>query len=742
MGKSIQICKSKKSCIISLCLVFFLFPFISHAQNNTIDSLQKILQTQKDDTNKVNALNDLSWAFGKKNDNKKASRYIDEAISLAENINYKKGEAFAYMHKAVIYELSQLYDSALKNLFITVKLLQEIDDKRRVSQVYNNIAGCYAQWDNYPESLIYLYKALKINEELGDKSRIAHSLREIGGKNYWLENYDESLSNFSECLKISKDINYSEGIIDSYVYIGDINVIKQNYEEALKNDSIALEIAEKLSHKHGLAGAHTGIGIVFQKLSEIEKKSGNEALSKNYLSEAAKNIFTALKLYEGFDIGAVGDTYSRLGSVYTNLHKFPEAKEYLEKAVKTGKDIGSGDNLATSYKEFSALDSAQGNYKLAYEHYKLYIQYRDGTFNHVNNQKILLAKTTYESDKKEAIVKAEQEKKDAEAKRIKNQQYFVIAGLGLIVLAVVIISMIQFRSNKQKQKANLLLERQKQKVETTLSELKSTQSQLIQSEKMASLGELTAGIAHEIQNPLNFVNNFSDVNKELLEEMNDEMDKGNINDAKVIANNVIDNEEKINHHGKRADAIVKGMLQHSRTSTGVNEPTDINALADEYLRLSYHGLRAKDSSFNATIQTGFENSIGKINIVPQDIGRVLLNLYNNSFYAVSEKQKQLAKDLSDFENLTGLGNFEPTVTTSTKKSGNHIIITVTDNGNGIPQKVIDKIFQPFFTTKPTGQGTGLGLSLSYDIIKAHGGEIKVETKEGEGSTFIIQLPTT
>jgi signal transduction histidine kinase len=284
-----------------------------------------------------------------------------------------------------------------------------------------------------------------------------------------------------------------------------------------------------------------------------------------------------------------------------------------------------------------------------------------------------------------------------------------------------------------------LIELQKVELEKTVEErtfelkhslenLKSTQSQLIQSEKMASLGELTAGIAHEIQNPLNFVNNFSDVNKELLIEMKEEIKKGNINEVGSIADDIITNEEKINHHGKRADAIVKGMLQHSRSSTGVKESTDINSLADEYLRLAYHGLRAKDKSFNAKMKTDFDESIGKINIIPQDIGRVLLNLYNNAFYAVSEKKKS-----------TGAG-YEPTISVSTKKTDSKITISVKDNGNGIPQKVIDKIFQPFFTTKPTGQGTGLGLSLSYDIVKAHGGEIRLETKEGEGSEFVIQLP--
>ena len=280
---------------------------------------------------------------------------------------------------------------------------------------------------------------------------------------------------------------------------------------------------------------------------------------------------------------------------------------------------------------------------------------------------------------------------------------------------------------------NILLEVQVTKrtseLEKSLIDLKSTQSQLIQSEKMASLGELTAGIAHEIQNPLNFVNNFSEVNTELIKEIQDErrktQDQRNEKLEDELLQDIVQNQEKINHHGKRAADIVKGMLQHSRSSSGVKEPTDINALADEYLRLAYHGLRAKDKSFNATMTTDFDESIGKINIIPQDIGRVILNLITNAFYVVSERARL---------NQSG---YEPTVSVSTKKNGNGVLISVKDNG--IPQKILDKIFQPFFTTKPTGQGTGLGLSLSYDIVKAHGGELKVETKEGEGSEFIIQF---
>ncbi len=285
------------------------------------------------------------------------------------------------------------------------------------------------------------------------------------------------------------------------------------------------------------------------------------------------------------------------------------------------------------------------------------------------------------------------------------------------------------------------LEDAKNKIEVTLNDLKATQTQLVHAEKMASLGELTAGIAHEIQNPLNFVNNFSEVNKELIEELIEELENGNLEDVKTIANDIAINEEKIKHHGKRADGIVKGMLQHSRTTSSEKEPTDINLLADEYLRLSYHGLRAKDKSFNADFKTKLDDSIPKINAIPQDIGRVFLNLINNAFYAVSSKAYAIAEASGGIRSATEDRNYKPMVFVSTKKNENHIEVRVKDNGNGISEHIKDKIFQPFFTTKPTGEGTGLGLSLSYDIItKGHGGELKVETKENQGTEFIIQIP--
>ncbi|MEO6288545.1 MAG: ATP-binding protein, partial [Ginsengibacter sp.] len=376
-----------------------------------------------------------------------------------------------------------------------------------------------------------------------------------------------------------------------------------------------------------------------------------------------------------------------------------------------------------------------GNYTKALAAYKKYAVIEDSVRSKDNIQKATELNMNYEFSKKQALEDAIQAKKNAEARA---RQLLLLGGL----LLASIVAAGAWGAFRNKQKANRKLELQKSEIQSTLSQLKNTQAQLIQSEKMASLGELTAGIAHEIQNPLNFVKNFSEVSVELVDDMEEELRAGKKETAVIIAESLRENLEKITHHSLRADSIVKGMLQHSRMSTGVKEPVNINTLADEYLRLSYHGLRAKDKSFNATINTNFDEKLsspmGKINVISQDLGRVLLNLFTNAFYSVAEKKRNPPPP-------EGGVLYEPNVSISTKAlkspSGDlEVEITIKDNGNGIPQKVLDKIFQPFFTTKPTGQGTGLGLSLSYDIIKAHGGEIKVETKEGEGSEFVIRLP--
>jgi signal transduction histidine kinase len=324
-----------------------------------------------------------------------------------------------------------------------------------------------------------------------------------------------------------------------------------------------------------------------------------------------------------------------------------------------------------------------------------------------------------------SVQKTLQEKLYKQEKLLRNY----LTGISVLILLSAFFVIRNINSKrKQIQHQNELLDEQKTNVEKAYNHLKAAQAQLIQSEKMASLGELTAGIAHEIQNPLNFVNNFSEVNRELADEIMEAISRGDLDELKLLAADIKLNQEKINEHGKRADAIVKSMLQHSRAGTGQKQLTDINALCEEYLQLTYHGFRAKEKEANIDLDTKFDATVGKLDIIPQDIGRVLINLYNNAFYAVHQKGKP------------GTNTYVPTVHVVTRKKEGKIEILVIDNGNGIPESVQKKIFQPFFTTKPTGEGTGLGLSLSYDIVKAHGGEIKVESKESEGSVFSVSLP--
>ena len=598
--------------------------------------------------------------------NDSAVLLCDEAIALCEKNNFLTGEAAARNYLGNYYWNISNFTGALDQYMQSLRIAEQMNNKLWECSVYGNIGNTYFSLGNFRKALDY--------------SRQAAALDISTGLSRWL-GFD-----LSTISKAYLQLNMP----DSALYFG----------------KLAIDSSTKSGNDFLIALSLQALGDIFSRQNETQK-------SINYYEEG---IVHAQKL--GFFLGASSMMTSIAGLYYKTGQK-DSAIYYAKKALQ----------VATPKKVISVIAQAAGLlhniYKPSDEHQST--QYLEMAA--AANDSLFSNKKT--NDLQNIAYNEEARQKDKEATEQRYKSNLKLYGLIVVAFIIGIIALIQLRNNNQKKKTNLLLERQKQKVEITLSELRSTQSQLIQSEKMASLGELTAGIAHEIQNPLNFVNNFSEVNKEMLEELKAERLKPNAErDEQLqdeIINDLADNSEKINHHGKRADAIVKGMLQHSRQSSGKKNPTDINALCDEYLRLSYHGLRAKNKDFNATMKTDFDNSIGKINIIPQDIGRVLLNLYNNAFYAVTEKKKS-ADEL-----------YQPTVSVSTKKLDNKITIAVKDNGNGIPQKVVDKIFQPFFTTKPTGQGTGLGLSLSYDIVKAHGGEIKVETKEGEGTEFIIQL---
>jgi signal transduction histidine kinase len=554
-----------------------------------------------------------------------------------------------------------------------------------------------------PESLQFQFEALEISKKIKDTSNIAFALNRIG--NIYMELADYKKAN--EYYFLSKDLFEEIGVIEmvhnEVSNIGNIYDLMLIPDSALYYQQIVYDAALKSNYRERYVRPE----IMF-RMGNAYNLKGDKAKAMYFYKQGIKEAN-----FEN-DIRNLTMNNLFLAKLYEEQNMPDSSMKYAYNTIQTGRAISFRKGVYDAAVLLSGLFKTKNQYDSAYKYIAI---------ANVEKDSLTGAKRFQELQR---IVLDEQERqRKVETKRIadqnKQKQYALLAGLGVFL----VVASILYRNNKQKQKANTVLE-------ATLTNLKSTQSQLIQSEKMASLGELTAGIAHEIQNPLNFVNNFSEVNTELIEEMQQELKAGKIDDAISISNDIKENEQKINHHGKRAGDIVRGMLQHSRSSSGVKEPTDINALADEYLRLAYHGLRAKDKSFNATMKTEFDESIGNINIIPQDIGRVILNLITNAFYAAPLPPEGGFSD-PDYKH-------NPTVWISTKKTGDKVFISVRDNGPGIPQKILDKIFQPFFTTKPTGQGTGLGLSLSYDIVKAHGGELKVETKEGEGSEFIISLP--
>ncbi|MCY7311981.1 MAG: tetratricopeptide repeat protein [Chitinophagaceae bacterium] len=654
-------------------------PTWGYVTDKQADRLKRSVQTEKNDTLKMAAYRSLGFYY--QDFIPDSGLYFHEQqLVLSKKLNRRLWQADAYSQAAYVLALS---GDVIKSYDYFNEAIKLASDEKSESD----------KWRPWTFS----------NSENSHDARIA-----ILGMNYqmmanlwgYLGETEKRISTSREALKLGESINNGKILHLAYTNLG----------IGAPPDS-ALLFFNKSLQKAAAAG-YMRIGNTLLNMAGVYAKKGLWDSAFNY---AYKSIAMS---QENNYLRALVTSYNAISQLFSRQNNKDSSLFYANKALEAARISGISSGLQSAYRSLSAAYAITNKTDSAFKYEQLSNLLNDSLKN------VRIANlTNYQkfSFNEQLRLKKMDEEKTAYANNLK------MIGLIVVLGGILLTTIILYRNNRQKQKANKVLE-------TTLTNLKSTQSQLIQSEKMASLGELTAGIAHEIQNPLNFVNNFSEVNKELLVEMKDELKKGNIEEVNSLADDVIDNEDKIIFHGKRADAIVKGMLQHSRSSSGVKEPTDINALCDEYLRLSYHGLRAKDKSFNATMKTDFDTSIRDINIIPQDIGRVILNLLTNAFYAVNEKQKQ---------NIAG---YEPTVTIKTAQnplSGDRgAEIRVSDNGNGIPQKVLDKIFQPFFTTKPTGQGTGLGLSLSYDIIKAHGGELKVETKENEGSVFSIILPIT
>ncbi len=654
---------------LPLLLLLLITVFFAAAQKKRIDTLRLALSKAKTDTVRYEALHNLS-------------------------ITYQ----FADPDSSIIFA-QQGYLLAIKNNWA---LNQE--------KCLNNMANAYGSLGDYFKSIQFFFKALKIAGELNDLYMMSVVNGNIGNSYILRQDYNKALPYLRLAQKQFNTFALSHKLLFRHKYIraliyentGSCYLGMHQLDSAAYYLNICFEDCKKLNLTDIIGGIQDGLG-------DLQAEKGNKSAALQFYGQS---VLSAKAVDDGETVSVA---YLGKANLHHKYKQQDSAEYYAQKALETAAAGKFEQDVLNAGKALYTFYDEDHNLPQAYKYFKITTAAKDSLYSQDKVKQLL----SIDFDEKERQQELQVAQKEAQAEaQNKLRTYILSGGLGVLLL----LALIFWRNSRQRQKANAILSK-------TLSDLKSTQTQLIQSEKMASLGELTAGIAHEIQNPLNFVNNFSEVNTEMIGELEDELKTGNVDEAMALAADIKENERKINHHGKRADAIVKGMLQHSQSGSGAKEPMNINSLADEYLRLAYHGLRSKDKNFNAEMVKQFDENLPQINVIPQDIGRVFLNLFNNAFYAVNQKMKTSGPD------------YKPEVSVKTSTQNGHVKITVTDNGIGIPEAIKDKIMQPFFTTKPTGDGTGLGLSLTYDmVVKGHGGTINVDSKEGEFTEFTITLP--
>jgi len=711
----------------------------------------------------------------------KAIPYQNDALRQAESIGYKNGISGAYNAIGKTYKSKGDYPQSLDAYTKGLHIHEELKDATNVQVAHMNIGDVYERMGRYPEAFVHMRPALAFFKDKPANTYLpwiywvmgrafTHMGRPDSGYIYARNSYEGSLKvNYRTYLpemtylvaesaaKLNKWDTAYKYLAMSTAYKDSIRgveiarkttMLQSGFELDKKQAQIALltkdkqlQMAENKRERSFLVALIGGVLslIVFavilfrnnaqkqkanvllhRQKKEIDKKAAELAEQKDNLEQSYRNVELLGEI--GRKITSSLSVETIIGTVYDNVNALMHASVF---GIGIYHDETKKIEFPATYENGVALPAYSNS---------IHEENRFASLCFISGKEIIIGdiQNEYKNYLQSVLVPKEGEQPVSLIYlplKAKDKTLGVITVQSFEKNAYSEYHLYMLRNIANYAAIGLENAESYKKLNHTIDSLRKTQSQLIQSEKMASLGELTAGIAHEIQNPLNFVTNFSEVNSELMEELDEHLKAGKIDEARSILPFIKENEQKVIHHGKRADAIVKGMLQHSRTGSGQKELTDINALADEYLRLAYHGLRARDKSFNAKFKTEFDHSVGKINIVQTDMGRVILNLINNAFYAVNEKQKQAANA------------YEPTVTIRSKRVNGTVELAVVDNGNGVPEKVLGKIFQPFFTTKPTGQGTGLGLSLAYDIVtKGHGGELTVETKEGQGSEFIIQLP--
>jgi two-component system, NtrC family, sensor kinase len=700
--------------------LFIYLTFASRVNAQSVQSLQDELQTLSQspnyakDTVYLNKANELAFLLAETNPDS-AFPFLDNQIQLCRKANFKKGESNALKIYGNALQNKGDFSGSLGYYEEALKIAESLPSEELVPGILNNIGLVNYNLGNYAEALSRFYEAIKGSERTGNLYVKAAALNNIALIYYEQEKLEEAKTKYREMLEIYSKLGNQGRMILAYNNIGDVELKQNRPLEALKNLTIAHSSALDLQSPEFIEMTARTLAGIYAALDSADNAERFYLQSIDIAREKGYGV--------PYSHSLIG-----LADLYFNQGKFQEALAYANEGLVQAQQMGQLMQLRNANELMAKILEKQGNFEAALDNYKLFKQYNDS----INNTQGRRLATALESE-------YEFSKKTLEFEKSSLRQRWLIFSTVLGLITFLVILFLVFRNKNKLNKAynslkekNREIEHKNTVLENTLTQLKSTQQLLIQSEKMASLGELTAGIAHEIQNPLNFVNNFSELSMEMLDDINQEIDKGDYEEVKILTAELKGNLSRISNHGKRAGSIVKGMLEHSRKNEGKREMTDINQLADECLRLSFHGLRAKEKTFNADFKSELDPSLPQLAVVSQDIGRVLLNLVNNAFYACTDQ-------IGDSK-VAGAAEIKPLVMISTQKTQKEIIITVKDNGPGIPESIKDKIFQPFFTTKPSGKGTGLGLSLSYDIVKAHGGELKVESTVGSGTSFFIHLP--
>jgi len=644
------------------CLII-VFGAITAVAQQLPDTMQARLDAMPDDSMKMVHMRDLSVSFEGTN-RVYAILISQQRLVLVQKLKLPLGIASAHNELGNYFGAIGNYSQSLHHHFESLKVARQIPFPKGIAASLNNIANVYQLQNNNRDALNYYFEALAMNRESGNTLWISMNLSNIGLAYNRLGVNDSALYFLRQAAGLHKEVSDSDGLIIAYM----------------------------------------NIGLAFQDEGLMD--------SARAIYDAAMAISNAYR-----DDYLRAELLTHFGSFHNELSNFDSAGYYFTEALELSQAIGAREAERVAWEGLAKVYEHQGNYAQALKAFRAYSALEDSLRNAEITSKMANLKLDLELTKKD-----EQIALINESKRL---QSLVLYGTVALVVLLVIMTFVLFSRYRIKKRSNDRMARLNSELQRALDDLKSTQEQLVRQEKLASLGQLTAGIAHEIQNPLNFVNNFSEVSAEMLDELKAASNDGERN---ALVETVRQNVTKIAEHGRRADGIIKSMLLHSHSGTGERQPTNLNSLCSDYLNLSYHGIKATHEGFTCSLKTHFDDSLPKVNVVPQDIGRVLLNLFNNAFQAV--QQRQAEED----------GKYQPVVEVHTQRNGNSTVITVRDNGGGIPEEIRAKIFEPFFTTKRSGVGTGLGLSISYDIVKAHGGELQLVERDGDGTEFKVVLP--